>query len=130
MDSVKIEILDHQSDQLFFLQENTMDHDQTLPTPDDDISLTELRVWGEFGAWCAFVMAPIIWWLQGASVSTDQFVVRTGLIAISFLVGLGLRIWAIMQPCSLSEQSKGVTPPSNTGMLPNVPNPSPDSEHP
>jgi hypothetical protein len=85
-----------------------MDNNQTLEASEDDISITELRVWDEFGAWCAVVMTPVIWWLQGPSVSTDQFVVRTGLIVISLLTGVGLRIWAIIQPCSLSERDAKV----------------------
>jgi pimeloyl-ACP methyl ester carboxylesterase len=48
----------------------------------------------EFCAWAALLMTPIIWWLQGPSVSTDQFVVRTALVAIPAAVGVGLRIRA------------------------------------
>jgi len=91
-----------------------MDNDQTLDNSGDEISVTELRVWAEFGAWCAFVMAPMIWWLQGPSVSTDQFVVRTGLVIVSFVVGLGMRIWAIIQPISPSEPIPSGTESSHT----------------
>lgn len=82
-----------------------MNNDQTSNTTDDDIDPTEMRIWIEFSAWCALVMTPIIWWLQGPSVSTDQFVVRTGLVILSAVVGIGMRIWAIVSPYSLSEPS-------------------------
>ena len=68
---------------------------------DDDavetMELTEILGWAEFGAWSALVMTPIIWWLQGPSVSTDQFVVRTGLIVISAGTAVALRARALVQ---------------------------------
>ncbi len=57
----------------------------------DDIDVDELLGWAEFGSWSALVMTPIIWWLQGPSVSTDQFVVRTSLLVISAATGVVLR---------------------------------------
>jgi hypothetical protein len=58
----------------------------------DDMSLEEGLGWAEFCAWSALVMTPIIWWLQGPSVSTDQYVVRTSLVVISAVAAIGLRI--------------------------------------
>jgi hypothetical protein len=63
----------------------------------DTLELAEILSWAEFCAWSALVMTPIIWWLQGPSVSTDQFVVRTGLVVISASVAVGLRGWALVQ---------------------------------
>lgn len=90
-----------------------MNNDQASNTSDDDIDPTEMRIWIEFSAWCALVMTPIIWWLQGPSVSTDQFVVRTGLVILSAVVGIGMRIWAIVSPYSLGDPS----PASSTSSL-------------
>ena len=63
----------------------------------DEIDLAEILGWSEFCSWAAFVMTPLIWWLQGPSVSTNQFVVRMGLVAVSSATGLGLRMWAVFQ---------------------------------
>ena len=63
----------------------------------DTLELAEMLGWAEFCAWSALVMTPIIWWLQGPSVSTDQFVVRTGLVVISAIAAVGLRGWALVQ---------------------------------
>ncbi|WP_010587011.1 hypothetical protein [Schlesneria paludicola] len=63
-----------------------------------EMTPTEIRGWVEFSAWCALVMTPIIWWLQGPSVSTDQFVVRTGLLVISGVVAVAMRTWTILRP--------------------------------
>ena len=52
----------------------------------------------EFVAWSAFVMAPIIWCLQGPSVSTDQFLFRSSLIAASAVVAAGMRVMALIRP--------------------------------
>ena len=62
---------------------------------DEEISLEDFLGWAEFCAWAALMMTPIIWWLQGESVSTDQFVVRCSLVVISAVAGVGLRVWAI-----------------------------------
>lgn len=62
----------------------------------DEIDLEEGLGWAEFCAWSALVMTPIIWWLQGPSVSTDQFVVRTSLVVISGVVAIGLRVRALV----------------------------------
>lgn len=43
--------------------------------------------------WICVVMTPVIWWLQGPSVSTDQFVVRCSLVVISVLGAVGLRVY-------------------------------------
>ena len=63
---------------------------------EEELSLDEMLYWGEFCAWSALVMTPIIWWLQGPSVSTDQFVVRCSLVVISALAGVGLRVRAVV----------------------------------
>ena len=74
------------------------DHDKDpLGKADDELDLHEILGWAEFCAWAALVMTPIIWWLQGPSVSTDQFVVRTGLVVISATVAVGLRGWTLLQ---------------------------------
>lgn len=60
----------------------------------EEIELDELLGWGEFCCWMALVQAPIIYWLQGPSVSHDQFVVRTALVIIAAGGGVALRIRA------------------------------------
>lgn len=62
--------------------------------PEDDLTPEELRQWLEFSCWTALVMAPILYWLNGPSVSTDQYVVRTGLVVLAACGGIGLRIMA------------------------------------
>jgi hypothetical protein len=51
----------------------------------------EIVGWAEFCSWSALVMTPIIWWLQGPSVSTEQFVVRTALVVIAASASVVLR---------------------------------------
>jgi len=58
-------------------------------------SLDEFLYWTKRASWMALVITPVIWWLQGPSVSTDQFVVRTSLIVIAAAVALGFRVRAI-----------------------------------
>jgi hypothetical protein len=80
--------------------------------PADDLDVEEVLGWAEFCAWAALVMTPIIWWLQGPSVSTDQFVVRTALVVISAVVGTGLRIraWVCRRRGRTGQDSHGKKP--------------------
>ncbi len=61
-------------------------------TPRDEIELGELLRWTEFSCWTAFALTPVIWWLQGPSVSKDQFVVRTALISLAGTGAIVLRL--------------------------------------
>ncbi|MFO1043547.1 MAG: hypothetical protein U0941_17325 [Planctomycetaceae bacterium] len=63
----------------------------------DDFDVEEALGWAEFCGWSALVMTPIIWWLQGPSVSTDQYVVRCSLIVISCVVAVSLRIRSVIR---------------------------------
>jgi hypothetical protein len=63
---------------------------------EEEIDVGEMLAWAEFCAWSALLITPIVWWLQGPSVSIDQLVVRTALVIISGLAGIGLRIRAIV----------------------------------
>lgn len=62
--------------------------------PEEELTWEEMRPWIEFGAWTMLVLAPILYWFNGPSVSDDQAVVRTGLVIISAFVAVGLRVSA------------------------------------
>ncbi|MBI2479134.1 MAG: hypothetical protein HYV60_11025 [Planctomycetia bacterium] len=62
----------------------------TKPT-DDELSLDELLPWLEFGCWTALVLAPILYYVNGPSVSSDQAVVRTVLVIVAALGAATLR---------------------------------------
>jgi hypothetical protein len=51
----------------------------------------------EFGCWTMVVLAPILTWVNGPSVSTDQFVVRTGVFSLALTCGIGLRIFKVLR---------------------------------
>ena len=57
----------------------------------DNVSLDELLLWSEFGCWTAIVLSPILYYVNGPSVSGDQAVVRTGLVIIAALGAATLR---------------------------------------
>ena len=57
----------------------------------DDISLDEVLPWAEFGCWTALVLAPILYYVNGPSVSSDQAVVRSGLVILAALGAVALR---------------------------------------
>ena len=53
--------------------------------------------WAEFVCWTALILSPLIWWLQGPSVSNDQFVVRTALVSIAGAGAGVLRVRALVR---------------------------------
>lgn len=56
-----------------------------------ELTKEELLGWAEFCCWSALVMAPFIYWIQGPSVSQDQFVVRTALVVIVSIGAIAFR---------------------------------------
>jgi len=74
----------------------------------ENIEAKQIFFWLEFGCWSALVVAPLIYWMQGRSVSHDQFVVRTALIIIAAVVAIGLRIKAVL------ERNRRLSAPNST----------------
>jgi hypothetical protein len=61
---------------------------------DDELSPSEVRGWAEFACWTTLALAPFLYWVNGPAVSTDQFVVRTGLVVLAACGAVGLRGYA------------------------------------
>ena len=62
------------------------------PDPaNEELSLDEILPWLEFGCWTALVLAPLLYYVNGPSVSTDQAVVRTGLVILAAFGAITLR---------------------------------------
>jgi hypothetical protein len=51
----------------------------------------------EFCCWTMVVLAPILTWVNGPAVSTDQFVVRTAVLALALIGGVGIRVGKIVR---------------------------------
>jgi hypothetical protein len=66
----------------------------------------DLLGWLEFGCWTLLVLAPVLYRLHGPSVSTDQFVVRTGLVLCSALGAVVLRFLRRRRVQGLSKASR------------------------
>jgi hypothetical protein len=60
-------------------------------TDDPTLEIKEVLGWAEFACWTTLALAPFLYWVNGAAVSQDQFVVRTGLVAIAVLGAVALR---------------------------------------
>lgn len=61
----------------------------------DDAS-AGIPLWAvELGCWTMVVLAPFLYWINGPAVSTDQLVVRSGLVGFAFGGGLALRLAAL-----------------------------------
>ena len=50
----------------------------------------------EFMCWTMTVLAPVLSWINGPSVSTDQFVVRTDIFVLALSGGIGLPIYKLV----------------------------------
>jgi hypothetical protein len=79
---------------------------------DPEITTEEFLGWMEFGCWSALIMAPLIYWLQGPSVSTDQFVVRTALVILAAVGGVVLRIRVLLQRRRAGDTGADATSPA------------------
>jgi hypothetical protein len=64
---------------------------------DEHLSPAEMRSWLEFACWTTLALAPFLYWVNGPAVSTDQFVVRIGLVILAACGALGLRLCAWLQ---------------------------------
>jgi hypothetical protein len=62
-----------------------------------DPDIREMLFWIEFTCWTGLVLTPLIFWLQGPSVSHDQFVVRLTLFIVVTIGGIGCRVRAIVR---------------------------------
>lgn len=58
----------------------------------DELTADELARWGEWFCWCSVLLAPVIYWINGPSVSPDQRVVRWGTVIV-FAAGALLLRW-------------------------------------
>lgn len=61
----------------------------------NEISAAELIGWIELGCWISLALLPLLYWVNGAAVSSDQLVVRwiVVMVVICGSVGLRARRW-------------------------------------
>lgn len=57
------------------------------------IPLGEALRWAEFCCWTTLALTPMLYWVNGSSVSTDQLVVRTTLVIVAAVGAATLRLW-------------------------------------
>ena len=53
---------------------------------DEDITWEEIAYWAEFCGWTVLALAPFLRWINGPSVSTDQYYMRIGLVIVACLL--------------------------------------------
>lgn len=63
-----------------------------MTNPHETEQANEMWWLAEFGCWTMVVLAPILSWVNGPAVSTDQFVVRTAVFTLALTGGVTLRI--------------------------------------
>ena len=71
-----------------------MNDDQIGRDPGVEPTRQEVRGWAEYCCWATLALAPFLYWVNGPAVSTDQFVVRTALVALTGCGAVGLRLYA------------------------------------
>lgn len=59
--------------------------------PAEQLTTAEVLGWSEFACWTMLVLAPVLYYVNGPSVSTDQAVVRTALVVLSAMGAIVLR---------------------------------------
>lgn len=73
------------------------EHESSTDKDSEELTVEELRQWGEQLCWMILAMTPVVWWLQGESVSKDQFVVRVSLLVLSASGGVAFRVAAFIR---------------------------------
>lgn len=73
-----------------------MNADEIESREEPDIDWQDVRRWAEFSCWTTLVLAPIPYWFNGPSVSTDQFVVRTALLVLAGVGAVTLRCCSLL----------------------------------
>ena len=64
----------------------------TNPHADEPLTTAEVLGWAELATWTMLVFAPIVYYIHGPSVSTDQRVVRMALVILAACGAVTLRI--------------------------------------
>ena len=73
------------------------DHDEQAadagPTDNlpEQLTTAEILGWSEFACWTSLALAPVLYYVNGPSVSTDQAVVRAALVVLSAMGAVVLR---------------------------------------
>jgi len=63
----------------------------------EPLSQRAIAGWLELGCWTMVALAPLLYWANGPAVSTDQLVVRSGLVGFALGGGLALRLAACLR---------------------------------
>ena len=59
---------------------------------EQELTTAEILGWLEFSCWTMLLLAPVLYYVNGPSVSTDQLVVRSALVVLSALGAGVLRL--------------------------------------
>lgn len=91
--------------------------------PAEELELKALLQWCEFGCWSAIMMFPLLYWVNGPSVSTDQAVMRTILIVLTVAGASGLRLYHWRAGRHTREASKNSVQNSRPSDCSEIPHP-------
>ena len=61
---------------------------------EQEIDQNQMCGWIEFGCWTALAITPVLYWVNGPAVSQDQLVVRSLVVLVALVGGVGLRLHA------------------------------------
>jgi hypothetical protein len=59
----------------------------------DEVHFTDIAPAIEFVCWVMVALAPMLRVMNGAAVTTDQFVIQMALFSLSLISGIGLRVY-------------------------------------
>lgn len=71
----------------------------------EPLTSAEILHWAEFSCWTVLVLCPFLYWVNGAAVSTDQFVVRTALVVMALCGAITLRVTKILRTRMRNKQN-------------------------
>lgn len=84
---------------------------------DETLEAVNLTPYIGFACWTMIVLFPLLYWVNGPAVSTDQFVVRTMLIVLAVGGAVGSRLAKrkeiTVEECKSQTESQTVTEPED-----------------
>lgn len=69
----------------------------TIEEDEEEITWEEVVGWLEFGCWTTLALAPMLYYVNGPAVSTDQSVVRTALVCLAAAGAVGIRGYKLVR---------------------------------
>lgn len=68
-----------------------------VPKENANHEFREILGWCEFACWTMVAMGPLLYWINGPAVSTEQLAIRTALVVLALVAGVSFRVSSLLR---------------------------------